>query len=237
VKGLLFFMQPRTLAFVIAFLPLFAINAAYIISANAELVPRCFPYVEGCTSISRAARQGDAIFLFRASMIVHAVLLMWYWRFAQCWLNKLCAQGAEEIQGKWFTQLMFWLGVVGALFLILYADYLGTSGYFYRFMRRYGVIFYFTFTPLAQMIMVNQLYKIRKLTPNIGIKLGVLRYQLAILMIILLMGLTSLILKLALGSSFERENFIEWNFALLITAYFGGSIVMWKNLKFKLLIE
>ncbi len=229
-------MQPRTLAILVTFLPLFAVNLSYIMSASAELVPLCIPYIDGCTSISRAARQGDAIFLFRASMIVNAVLLMWYWRYAQCWLNTLRTYGAVK-QGKRSSQVMVCLGVVGALFLILYADYLGTSGAFYRFMRRYGVIFYFTFTPLAQMIMLNQLYKISKLAPNAGIKLGVLRYQLTILVIMLLMGLVSLSLRYNLGPSSERQNIIEWNFALLLTAFFAGSIVMWKNLKYKLSIN
>ena len=229
-------MQPRTLALFVTILPLFAVNLSYLISANAELVPRCIPYIEGCTSISRAARQGEAIFLFRACMIVNAVLLMWYWRYAQCWLSTLRTHGGVN-QGVRATQFMFYLGVVGAFFLILYADYLGTSGDFYRFMRRYGVIFYFTFTPLAQMIMVNQLYKIRKLAPHAEIRLGVLRYQLVILVIILLMGLISLFLSYTQGPSFERENIIEWNYALFSTAFFGGSVVMWKNLKVTLSIK
>ena len=229
-------MQPRLLALIVTLLPLFAVNAAYIISVNAELVPRCIPYLEGCTSISRAARQGDAIFLFRASMIVHAVLLMWYWRFAQCWLNKLGTLVAAN-QANRSPQIMYFLGVVGAFFLILYADYLGSSGDFYRFMRRHGVLFYFTLTPLAQLIMLSQLYKLRKLAPELSISSGVLRYQLGILLLILLMGLISLLLGYLYGSSFERENIIEWNYALLLTAYFAGSIVMWKNLKWELSID
>ena len=229
-------MQPRTLALIITLLPLFATNLAYIMSASAELVPLCIPYIEGCTSISRAARQGEAIFLFRASMMVNAVLLMWYWRFAKCWLDKLRSHEAVDM-GKRSAQVMCWLGVVGAFFLILYADYLGTSGSFYRFMRRYGVMFYFTFTPLAQMIMLNQLYKLRKIAPNLDINPRVLRYQLTILVLILLMGLVSLFLSYTQGPSFERENIIEWNFALLATAFFGGSVVMWENLKFSLSID
>ena len=236
VRGTLFFlisMQPRLLALFVTFLPLFAVNAAYIISVNAELVPRCIPYLEGCTSISRAARQGEAVFLFRASMIVHAVLLLWYWRFAQCWLNNLRAdQGLSR--GKRSAQLMCLLGVTGAIFLILYADYLGSSGEFYRFMRRYGVIFYFTFTPLAQLILVSQLYELKKSAPEIDIKIDILRYQLGILLLILLLGIISLLLGYLYGSSFERENIIEWNYSLLLTAYFGGSVLMWKNLRWKL---
>ena len=229
-------MQPRLLALFVTLLPLFAVNAAYVISANADLVPRCFPYIEGCTSISRAARQGDAIFLFRASMIVNAVLLMWYWRFAQCWLNNLRVERALS-SGKRSAQIMCLLGVVGAFFLILYADYLGSSGDFYRFMRRYGVLFYFTLTPLAQLIMVSQLFKLKKLSPDLDINTAVLRYQLGILIIMLLMGLVSLLLGYLYGSSFERENIIEWNYAILLTAFFGGSISMWKNLRWKLSID
>lgn len=229
-------MQPRLLALFVTLLPLFAVNAAYIISVNAELVPRCIPYLEGCTSISRAARQGDAIFLFRASMIVHAVLLIWYWRFAQCWLDNLRVEQAFS-QGKRSAQIMFLLGVTGAFFLILYADYLGNSGDFYRFMRRYGVLFYFTLTPLAQLIMLSQLYKLKKLAPDMDINTGVLRYQLGILLLMLLLGLISLLLGYLYGSSFERENIIEWNYATLLTAYFAGSILMWKNLRWKLFIE
>jgi len=229
-------MQPRTLAVFITFLPLIVVNASYLISVNAALVPGCIPYIEGCTSISRAARQGDAIFLFRASMIVHAVLLIWYWRFAQCWLNQLRTNGAGN-QGKKSIQTMYYLGVVGAFFLILYVDFLGTSGDFYRFMRRYGVIFYFTFTPLAQMFMVNQLFKLRKFSPNADIKLGALRYQLTILVLILLLGLISVSLRYIYGPSFERENIVEWNYSLLLTASFAGSMVMWKNLRWNLRIE
>ncbi len=229
-------MQPRTLAVIITFLPLIAVNVSYLMSFNVGLVPGCIPYIEGCTSISRAARQGDAIFLFRASMIVHAVLLMWYWRFTQCWLNQLRSNGAVS-PGQRSIQAMYYLGVVGAFFLILYADFLGTSGDFYRFMRRYGVIFYFTFTPLAQMIMVNQLFKLRKVSPNADIKLGALRYQLTILVLILLLGLISVSLRYIYGPNFERENIVEWNYSLLLTASFAGSIVMWKNLKWNLCIE
>ena len=229
-------MQPRILALIITFLPLFVVNASYLISVNAELVPSCIPYIEGCTSISRAARQGDAIFLFRASMICQALLLMLYWRFAQCWLYQL-RNHATVSPGNLSIQIMFYLGVVGAFFLILYADYLGTHGDFYRFMRRYGVIFYFTFTPLAQMFMLNQLFKLKRMAPDLNINLGVLRYQLAVLVLILLMGLTSTFLRYLYGSSFERENIVEWNYAILLNAYFAGSIIMWKNLKFRLSIE
>jgi hypothetical protein len=132
---------------------------------------------------------------------------------------------------------MYYLGVVGAFFLILYADFLGTSGDFYRFMRRYGVIFYFTFTPLAQMIMVNQLFKLRNFSSDADIKLGAIRYQLTILVLILLLGLISVSLRYIYGPSFERENIVEWNYSLLLTASFAGSIVMWKNLRWNLYIE
>ncbi len=230
-------MQPRTVAIIITLLPLIAINVVYAMSANAELVPTCVPYLEGCTSISRAARRGNAIFLFRATMMVYAVFLIWYWCLAQRWLNLLASTSNEHKMGASSARIMCWLGVLGALFLILYVDFLGTSGHVYRFMRRYGVIFHFTFTPLAQLIMVNQLYKLKARSPNLAISSGALRYQLGIVILILLIGLISLTLSYIQGSDYERENIIEWNYSLLLGMFFAGAIFMWRDLELHLSIK
>ena len=42
------------LAWLIGLWPLLAVHGAWLISLNAGLIPACIPYVEGCTSISRA---------------------------------------------------------------------------------------------------------------------------------------------------------------------------------------
>jgi len=218
-------MQPRTVAIIVTLLPLLAVNGTYLFSASNDLVPWCVPYLEGCTSISRAGRYGDAIYLFRATMIPHAIFLIWFWFFAKKWLDLL--EGRPTCSAR----VMFWLGVVGALFLILYVDFLGSTGDVYRFMRRYGVIFHFTFTPLAQMILLNQLYKLRSRKPEFKINPHILRYKLTLLLLILFIGIVSLVLDYGDLKTDVSENIVEWNFALLTTLYFAGTAMMWRGFR------
>ncbi len=221
-------MQPRTLAIVITLLPLFAVNAAYLMSAYNGLIPWCLPYLEGCTSISQAGRSGDTIFLFRAIMIVYAVLMAWFWLIVKDWLDLLDPNFFIS------TRIICWLGVIGATFLILYVDFLGTSGEFHKFLRRYGIIIYFSFTPLAQLLLLRQLYKLKSAKPDLPIDKRVLQYKKIILLLILLLGIISVVLKYTGNKTYQSENIIEWNYSALLIMYFAGTIVLWKNLRLKL---
>ena len=58
-------VRVEAIAWLAAIVPFVAANAAYLISASADLVPWCVPYLEGCTSVSRAARTGIASPVFR----------------------------------------------------------------------------------------------------------------------------------------------------------------------------
>ncbi len=82
-------MQPRTLVLIITILPLLATNGVYLLSAYQGFIPWCIPYIDGCTTISQAARSGNSIFIYRASMITYGVLLIVFWIYAQQWLNLL----------------------------------------------------------------------------------------------------------------------------------------------------
>lgn len=221
-------MQPRTLAIVVTLLPLLAVNGAYLMSAWHGHVTWCIPYIHGCTTISQAGRSGDTLFLFRALFMVQAVLLAWYWWYAKQWLDYL--NSAKTVSAT----IIFWLGSIGALFLILYMDFLGTDGDMNRFMRRQGVLVYFTFTPLAQLLLYNQLHKLKAVSPALLTSHKALRFQLAVLVLMLLTGIISLIINYSGNKTYQSENIIEWNFSLLLALYFAGNIVLWKNLKFRL---
>ena len=53
-------MQPRILVIILTLLPLLACNGAYLLSAYEGFIPWCIPYIDGCTTISRAARSLQA---------------------------------------------------------------------------------------------------------------------------------------------------------------------------------
>jgi hypothetical protein len=218
-------MQPRTLAIIITVLPLLISNAVFLLSAYEGHIPWCMPYIDGCTSISRAARSGNSIYLFRPTMIAYAVLLIWFWIMTKQWLHQLYGHTTKV------AHCITWLGIIGAIFLIVYIDYLGTTGEVNRFMRRYGIMIFFTFTPLAQLLLLNQHYKSLPFLPEKNTLLPVLRYQLTILILMLMIGITSIILDIAQIKTDKTENIVEWDFSLLLNLYFLGMVFIWKNFR------
>lgn len=208
-------------------------NTVYLLSAYEGHVSWCMPYIEGCTTISQAARSGNSIFIYRATMIAYGVLLIWFWIYAHRWLNLLYGR-TDKI-----ARIMLWLGIIGALFLIIYIDFLGTTGEVNRFMRRYGILVFFTFTPLAQLLLLLQQFEISSLAKVAKIKTvslnnRVLKFQLFILLLMLLAGIISIILDIAQLKTYETENIVEWNFSLLMNLYFFGMILIWKDYRYYL---
>ena len=221
-------MQPRTLALIITILPLLASNGVYLLSAYEGFIPWCIPYIDGCTTISQAARSGNSIFIYRATMIAWGVLLIWFWIYAQQWLNLLYGHTTKV------ARVILWLGIVAAIFLIIYIDFLGTTGEVNRFMRRYGIMVFFIFTPLAQLLMLRQHYNISSSKPEGAIKPGVLHCQLFILLLMLIIGIISITLDITQNKTYESENIVEWNFSLLLNMYFLGMIFIWKDYRYYL---
>ena len=224
-------MQPRLLALIITFLPLIVTNLVFVISAFEGNVPWCFPYIDGCTTISAAGRSGSSIFVFRAVMIAYAVLLIWVWVYIKQWLDMLNGRPTNA------ARIIMWLGIIGALFLMVYIDFLGTEGEINRFMRRFGIIIYFAFTPFAQLLLLNQHYRFvnepGKAVPQ-SLAMPVLRAQLALLFVILIMAITSVVLDAAGLKTDKIENIVEWNISFLMTMYFAVMAYIWKDFKYVL---
>lgn len=218
-------MQPRMLAIIVTFLPFIVSNSVYLLSAYQGFVPWCIPYLDGCTTISRAARSGDSIFLFRIMMMSYGVLLIWYWIYSKHWLDTIKGQPSKN------SRIMLGLGVTGAIFLLIYIDYLGTSGEVNRFMRRYGIMIYFVLTPLAQLLLLQQHYKIINTQAGIVLSAAALQYQSICLILMLVTGFISIYLGVTNSKTYETENIIEWNFSLLLTLYYAAMIFIWKDYK------
>lgn len=216
-------MRPQHIPWIVFFVPIIAVHGAYFIGLWEDVAYQCNPYVHGCTTISRAAREGNAIFLFRGLMMPVAVLLIIFWYLQSIWL--------EQIRHK-SQRSVFILGAIGALFLILYVDFLGTEGDFNRFMRRYGIIFYFGLTVLAQVISLTSLNKLGKQLDQ-----KIRRYmnmQIIFFGVCCLLGIANLVADvIGFSNSREIENVIEWNFALFMSLYFPLAAMMWKRSEFR----
>lgn len=157
-----------------------------------------------------------------------AAFLMFFWYLQSNWLNQMTQKPHPVV---------FILGTIGAVFLVLYADFLGTEGDFYEFMRRYGITFYFAMTILAQMLSIRSLQKVKG-TLDRKIK-RYLSIQFVLIAIYWVLGIANVVIK-AIGVSWadQSENIIEWHFALYMSFFFGLTAMMWKrsgfDFKFKI---
>lgn len=203
-------LKPATLALLAGVAPIVVVHICYALSVQAASVPLCMPYFEGCTSISRAARHGLANHVFKAVMLPTAALIAVFWCVAAAWLQIRAQPRARRIA------VMRGIGVIGALFLILYAAFLGADGEVYRWMRRYGVTVYFSFTVLAQMLLASVL-------PKSGLRQALI----ASCGSMLLLGLASLPLQHFVADRDALLNAIEWCYALLMSSGFVFIGIAW----------
>jgi len=131
-------------------LPLVMIHFAYWLNIHApDALPaafQCNPYFEGCVSVSRAVRSGPGLYWFKLVVMPVAICLAIAWQFVGGWM----AQRRPDMQKTRLWTIR--LGVAGSIALVFYVVFLGTEGDVYRWLRRYGVVFFFGFSALAQLL-------------------------------------------------------------------------------------
>jgi hypothetical protein len=206
----------------VAVVPAVVTHAALALSIAHGHVPACVPYLEGCTSISRAARHGVANSLFQAVMLPMAVAHALNW-----WLAARALASVLPVSRA--VRALRPLGLVAAFALATYTVALGTEGDFYRWMRRFGIIFYFGCTYLAQLAFQSALARVE---PRPGLAQQGMR---AILLALLAMGLASTAVTHAVPEEdFKNaiENILEWHLGALMTAWFllmAGVVRGWRD--------
>lgn len=203
------------LAALCGLLPLVAAHTGWLVSTVQGLIPACNPYIDGCTSISRASRHGLANQLFRMLMLPAATLQGLCWVVVACWSRRYASR----------TGSTAWLGVVAAIALIAYATFLGTDGSTYEILRRYGIYFYFGCSYLALLASLRVLARHRQ-------QRGTYRPLMVIAGVCLAVGLASLAVSYFVNDEATRdrfENMLEWHVALWLTATFGVLASVWKR--------
>lgn len=205
-----------------ALLPLVATLVAYGLSIRLGLAPACNPFVEGCVSISRAARHDLPNILFRALLLPAAVLQAACWWLSPAWLRTL---GAATTRAQ---RALPWLGLVAGVSLVLYGSFLGTDGEGYRWLRRYGTTMYFGLTCIGMLIVADEMHRHvrqdrlrRRITHALLWLCGMLP----------LLGLAHVLLPLALPGEVTKdalENATEWWGSAIFTVFFAGLAWAWR---------
>jgi hypothetical protein len=205
------------LASLAALLPFVTIHVSYLIAASEGHVPWCMPYWDSCTSISATGRQSPEKWWFKGMMIPAALLtaLLW-WRLHQ-WLRAAgLADRKRALSSMWI------LGMLAAVFLILYTLALGEQGDAFRSMRRIGVTLSFAFTFLAQLQCTHLLGMLAQRRASSRLQWWHHRL-LALLGLLLTVGMLSIVMDVLPGIDYDvMEDAFEWNMALLLNLYFAG---------------
>ena len=220
-------MRPAPLALVAAIVPSVAILLAFYLSASAGAIPMCNPLIDGCASISATGREPPGALVFRAVQLPYAVLLAVLWTLSATWLGQLDA--ARRSTRRWILGL----GLVGALALVVYVTFLGTTTPIYSFMRRFGIYFYFLGTVLAQLIVAARVAAVGDAWPlrRIG------QYMLGCALFPFALGVLNLALKSILADPDAPENAIEWIASLSMQAWFLGLYLAWRRSGFTIRTE
>lgn len=205
----------------VALLPLSAIHLCYLLAAQAGHVPWCVPYLESCTSISATGRQAPESHVFRAIIIPSAAALMVYWSLVHEWVKALNNRGA----GLRRTMLVF--GVIAALGLIAYVAVLGEMGQEYRLQRRIGVMFFYGFTIIAQLLMTVEVGAVATERPSPSLARAF--HALALLSTMtILVGLAGLLLWVFFAGYGRVEDAIEWWVTLFVLLHPLATFFAWR---------
>jgi hypothetical protein len=208
--------------------PAGAAVAALWLSFALDLLPPCNPFLDGCVSISRAARHDLPNHVFRALVLPSAGVQAVTWMLCAAWLR----EGGADPRG--IVRALPALGVAAGLFLVLYGTFLGTEGQAYRWMRRYGVIFYFGSTYLGMLIASGLLSRLARdggLVPRARLD----RWLVALCAATLLIGLAHVFVPLFLQSEDLKnrtENLFEWYVGLNFTLFFAALAWLWHDTRF-----
>ena len=218
------------LALLAALLPAAAALLALWLAVRAGWAPACNPFIDGCVSISRAARHDLPNHLFRALMLPAATLQGLVWLLAARWLRAGLGSTAP-------LRALAPLGLAAAAALVLYVSFLGTEGPVYRGLRQYGTVVYFGFTCLCLLLAGEGMLRLaasRRVTLPRALPAALT--VLAALLVAL--GLVNALVAALFDAKVKAriENVTEWWGALVFVLGFAALALAWRRLGLRVTI-
>jgi len=207
---------PMCLAMACLLFPVMAIITVYLWSASAGHVPWCVPFVEGCTTISRAARPEPMNLLFRWTMLPWVGLVALYWWLSHHWLRQ------QVPRRRYSRYAMVGFALLGTGGVALYALHLGGDTPMAEFMRSYGGVMVFSSLAFGQLMLV---IAIRGHAP---VPLGLRRGMLAVCLLLLGMGTMTAVGNAMLADGYALVSAMEWNFGLVMLFFFPLTGLAWR---------
>ena len=227
-------MNIRIIPLLAALVPFAAVHLTYLVAASHGLVDWCNPYIDSCTSISATGRKPPASYLFRATMLPSAVIMMAYWWLNHTWISSLHKRMGR--QRKLGNRAMLVLGVLACIGLILYVTVLGERGDVWATQRRVGTVLFFSFTFLAQLLFLSEIRLVHHLIPRV--RKGLLSAMWTICIALLLAGLLTVALDAWDEYFYETvEDAFEWFLSLMLQSNFLLGYFVWRQANWCLVVE
>jgi hypothetical protein len=226
-------MNVRLVPLLAAFVPFAAVHLTYLLAAATGSVDWCIPYLDSCTSISATGRKPPASYLFRATMLPTAVFMAAYWWFSLVWLDSERQRAGLPLGrlGSW----MLALGLLACVGLVAYVTVLGEAGDLWSRQRRIGTVLFFSFTFIAQLLLVAQLRQLRQSLPALQ-PIG--DWMLAICIVLLMLGLLTVLLDAWNEQWYETvEDAFEWCLSLLLQINFLLGYYLWRRAGWGLVVS
>ena len=192
----------------VSIIPFIAIHLSFILSVQNEYLTLCNPYIDGCYSISRVARQPSSIIIFKILMLVSAFSLFFLW---------------PRLFKSNYNKILIFIGRIGPLFLIAYIVALGEEGFLYELMRRFGVFIFYIFTLISQWVFTLNVDLRKKRFINKIFLMNIIVY------LQILAFLVAIPFFLFIKNYSYIENIIEWWITLLITLWFFINFIYYKK--------
>ena len=226
--------QIRKLSLFIFLIPLLAINLCLLISQNPEILENTFfsvdqigrsgfsvPYLDGSLSISRASRTFPQYLIFKPSMFLTALLLIFYWKQNNELVNKINSSN-KNYKFKIF-------GILSALFLVIHSILLGVKFdiQIYKLFRRVVLLLFIIFEIIAQGILVYHFYKL-KLKLKKLINKRVLVLKISLVSVLALVGILSLPILITKGNT-QFKHGLEWNYFVGVILFYLFSRFFWRR--------
>lgn len=208
------------LALAAGLIPLLTIHTTFLVSVLEGHVSFCIPYWDSCTSISRTGRHGTSYFIFKGTMLPAAILGILFWWLNGLWLRQL---GIHTRGVAWVP----WLGLVACVALGAYTLALGHAGDGFHLTRRIGVVLYFAFTFICELL-VSAALRTHPRWHRSGTRL------LNLCQLTLFVGILSVILDGVVPEFYDRkDDAFEWILALLINAHALWLAWLWRQSRFR----
>ncbi len=216
-------MRLWPLALIAGALPLVAALTAWALSTAQGLIPECNPFIDGCVSVSRAARHELPNQLFRALMLPAAALQGMCWLLAARWLAGLLPP----------YRLLRWLapmGLAASVALVLYGAFLGTEGATYRWLRQYGTVVYFGGTCICMLIAGGAVQRAVR-AGKLALARWVEHALVVLAATLVTLGVVNALVAVLVGGEIKGrlENVTEWWGALIFVIGFFALALIWRR--------